>query len=1058
MTQGGNYPFISVAHHFPLTSGGAAAASTVAWYQNASTGAVATSSALAGTPGTTTTGWVGPATAPTTYVGGVGPPGQVVTSMLGNSTQKWYFTQGSNESWAGHRYMKVDLLRGLPGVDVLDRYFFFVSSAADASVRHTEVEIPYFRDSGYHTLSFRIVNSSEVYTWGIMSAGVATGASTTQWSIRNPEKRNMTELETVLETNNTVLVPANYVPTGEQGRVDLLTSQTLIDLRPSIKLISNDGSRKTIGSVFIDPTGTSDALHDMAQFFLTQVPDHTDVHFPPGGRYRFTQHEAVFMSGLKDVRIFGNRSMFFYDSSVYATPPGAGSSRRDVGMFSIGTFGGTSPLKGVQNFQLHDVIMIGYPYSTEFSGGVGTAITTVAGASMTTVPGITKIGPTSGNQVRTTYWWDSRHLTQSDAVFTTDWQYRMDFRISADNAEANSVEISIQDDLGTVYAVSTITPTGAESTFTLVANTEGRDIGHRTAGFVKKLTAGASTINIHSIRRWGYNVYSGTDVETHHGIFVYSNADTTGAQSSRISNNILISGVHVEGFRGDGLSVGQQGSGAADVIIENSTFRANARQQVAVTGGERITIRNNVFREFNHTANDIEPIGDIVTNCVIEGNNYYNGLSASYNAISAPAGVVNLSIVNNNFYTAEEQFMNITVEKGFISGNAEYGYSTATGYTNPGKTNLQINSAATDVTVIGNRFTGGIYNAGTRSMFVANRIASSQSSVMFTDAGTDSVWYWNTQVGSAAFTGTFYGQVNLSSATRPTVIGMHVIGQSSAQAELTFKGTAMIGDSWHPGGMRMRYEPLRELRGISASTAKMNQLMMTVTPTANTTTMAVVFTSKPIRSVLTGYSAQTTTEAAGAALGATLTPTWTNTATFYRIAAHNYYGPASAGTTVTATLASTTSIVKINLGGLLSSRYFTNGFRIYRGEADGTTTAYYDILPTGDAKEFAALRSDLKNFYDYGTNIFIPMDNADEWGYTTAYAVITGTSVALTSCPATDYTGAMLSTTYSVIAGTPNWNAGTVYATGKTSMGFQLSWTGTTADGTNTIPLMFASS
>lgn len=1049
MTQGGNYPFISVAHHFPLTSGGAAGASTVAWYQNASTGAVATSSALAGTPGTTTTGWVAPATAATTYLAG-----QVVTSMLGNSTQKWYFTQGSNESWAGHRYMKVDLLRGLPGLDVLDRYYFFVSSAADASVRHTEVEIPYFRDSGYHTLSFRIVNSSEVYTWGIMSAGVATGASTTQWSIRNPEKRNMTELETVLETNNTVLVPANYVPTGEQGRVDLLTSQTLIDLRPSIKLISNDGSRKTIGSVFIDPTGTSDALHDMAQFFLTQVPDHTDVHFPPGARYLFKQHESVFFSNLKDVRVFGNRSMFAYDSSVAST-------RRDVAMFHIGGFL-NSPLRGVQDFELHDVALVGYPYTTTLAGGDSSRIVAVSNSGVSTDVGVTKLSSamTTGATVRTTYWNDSRYLKHSDAAFTTDWQYRMDFRLSADNPLSSDVEISIRDDLGTIYAISTITVTAVESTYSLVADTAQQNIGYRTAGYVRKATNGASTINIHSIVRWGPNLYSATDVEVHHGIFVYANNFTTESMSTRMSRNVLINKVHTEGFRGDGIAVGQFGNGPAHVTISNSTSRANARQQISVVGGEFAILRNNRIREYVRTGMDVEALGtDKALNTVIDGNQFYMGLSAGFNAISAPSSlIVNLTVINNQQFTQTGQFLNLGANGGFVGNNHIQGYSTATGYTKSAtEKSIALEADATDITITGNHFAGPVVNSGIRNVIMANRVRTSSGGATFTDKGTNNAWYWNTQVGSTAFgSGTFYGQVNISSATNPIVVGMQTIGMS--QAAQTFKGVPMIGNTWHPGGMRLRQEPIRELRGISASTAKMNQLMMTVTPTANTTTMAVVFTSKPIRGVLTGSTVFSTTEAAGSSDGSTLTAVWTNTSVYYRIAAHNYYGPASAGTTFTVTLATTTSVARVRIGGLLNTSHFTNGFRLYRGEADGTTTAYYDILPLGDAKEFAAMRQDLKNFYDYGTNIFIPMDADDEWGYSTAYAVITGTSVALTSCPATDYTGAMLSTTYSVIPGAPNWNAGTVYATGKTSMGFQLSWTGTTADGTNTIPLMFASS
>lgn len=602
-----------------------------------------------------------------------------------------------------------------------------------------------------------------------------------------------------------------------------------------------------------------------------------------------------------------------------------------------------------------------------------------------------------------------------------DGYCRFTIRLSDTNQVANDCQITVIDsETGAILARSTVTLTGSATNYDISRFMLPTDLDRIMRVTVRKMTPTSNTITVHSTTEYQRNTYS-ADRAFNNGILV-----DTGA------HNVTVLNSEVEGVGGDAVTMT---GGAIGFFIKGGFSRCNCRQGTSFNYGRFVRMSDYDIREAGRSAMDFEPAGpdwfvDDVEISRVRVFNHRNFVFAmnpwTRNFNFRVSDVVARS--RDGFFLAggcrESEFKGCRLYRNGSELGANQQTANVSDWTVNG-VNLTIEDCETPGGWILEDDTTTDFDPGpARNTYTSNGIILRNSRV--TSPYGRVIVRGNHKLENIAFTrnneamtiatSRYVGPLALDAGAFSTFD----VGQYAIDLPNSFKGRT-AADLWFPGGFNARTDPLYNVRGISSSSTKSNNLCGVNVPVTETATTKVI--TFPIRSI------PTTTISLLGTTGGTLTPS----ATYYvRVAMRDRYGgPGVVGAQVSRTLtaAQNALTVRIEQPFDAASGYLRYGFTIYRGTVNGGPyTHRYDIMPTTGWPSLGPQNG----FVDTGTAAVFNEIVNDTWGYPASTAPVTGSFTPV------DESGYEPDATYGVNV-TPNWLT-TVQVTAKATSGFTINF------------------
>jgi hypothetical protein len=203
----------------------------------------------------------------------------------------------------------------------------------------------------------------------------------------------------------------------------------------------------------------------------------------------------------------------------------------------------------------------------------------------------------------------------------------------------------------------------------------------------------------------------------------------------------------------------------------------------------------------------------------------------------------------------------------------------------------------------------------------------------------------------------------------------------------TWKGTIVGTDPHFPTGLNMLDETILNVKGISSTTVRPNNLRVgPIAVSAGATTLTVPFPTQ-------SYSNFTTLTASAANIAGGSLPAGTY---FYAVSSRTASsGPAAVPLSTSVTVAAPNNAVTLTMGSFLGTDTYIEGVTVYRGTASGIYTVRYDVFPVSSVWTIATDGTGKGTLTDYSStnliNGFGPGSGFPDWG--------------ISATPTTNYTG-----------------------------------------------------
>jgi hypothetical protein len=577
----------------------------------------------------------------------------------------------------------------------------------------------------------------------------------------------------------------------------------------------------------------------------------------------------------------------------------------------------------------------------------------------------------------------------------------------------------------------TLTLTGSQTTYSLIWDGRVRPetkFGPR----IKKLTATANTISVHSITQDGRVEYSASN-EFCHGI-----------QISQNNEDCLVEDCYVEGVSGDGVL--GSGTRTTRCMVRGVTSRGARRQGMSFNDGSFV-VENCQISETGRSGIDIEPPSGLAeVQRLVLRDIYLRSIGNSGIACGNEHLIANMIVERVRMWGGSS-----AGTADFFGGGAEI--LTMKDCSAP-YWGMRLNSAQPYVdglevsylTVAAGPFGdfGGWYGGGGAVMNVrlTDRTKNAPLTILASKVSVSNVSHISAKdvpIPSGGATAPF----QVVDDTGYGILDPQLWRQ---QFPSTYKGV-IAGNLWFPRGLDLRDEPVLRTRALGGSTVRGNNLRAVgVTLGTGVTSKAVTFPTRTNPALGTFTLTQRTSTIGG---------TLTTTTYFYRVAARGViHGPSGALTEKSVTLSGANNAVEIALNTLRTGTTYIEGATIYRGTSAGVYNVRYDLVPNHDLHGLGAENNDNQAVRDLGTTLQLNT-NADQLGFgyddplaqttTTGHPSWTGSAWTVA-----DETGYEPDTSYDVWV-TTSFNNGGWWITNKTRAGFTVNWVTATADANQTL-------
>lgn len=934
----------------------------------------------------------------------------------------WYYNPPAAVAVAGHLFAAIDLRWELASGPSASATYFqaIVASGPNLTGTTATVNLGTKPEAVFFTVIVPLGALTTIGSFGIRCYTIGpTAGAHTQWWIDNLRLKAQSPVETALASGSQVgvIVPPS-VP-ADVGRRILNPAETVLDMRPSSAVLGGHGGVRYAREWNLDETGTIDVSADLMGIF-NALPAGTTFQLSPNGQYLCNGTVTL---TLTDGVFDGNGATIF--SNVQRTLN-----------FHAGEDDHTVVING-NGITVKNLRTVGYRKDT-FTGDQLTTVAatpTIVGTTarldsindevripqqvLDTLPAI----PIAGrNNLETPYYFRDK-----------DGNIKFEAVLSQSTALAADCIFQVVDDEfpSIVIASATITvPQNVPTLFTRVFRGDSF-VTERMRASVKKATATANVITVTSMTAYntcGYrpNYQYPAVSEFAHGIKVLS------------GSGITIEGCEIEGPDGDGIALNNQASD--NLLIRRCRVRGSGRHGLNPNSGQTVTIENCDIAESGRSGMDIEPtkVTDSMRDLTVKNTRFRN--SRNY-TVAASHFARNSNLLLENIESDGAGM-------GFMFGGSTYGSfhnithrrtwrTLADRVANGGSPNadfiLKGRNCHADgiVTELGAHIKAGtdtygvgptVYTAsGNTLRNVKVTAAPSDSGSLIVEAPLSAIANGSTTVdtSSAALSfaaGAFVGQAQMASDA--TFSGLD-LGALARRLPNTYKGPA-FSEVWVPGGHNALQDPLYNVRGISGTAVKANNLAKVTVPiVAGAVGVTINF---PPRTMPTFASV----DAPVATLGGTLAAgTY-----YYRVAPRALYGgPGVAlAETVGVTVGAPNNAVNLGIRRwAVDGDAQVAGVTVWRGTVPGTYTTRYDVAPVD---RFYAIQQDVAVFTDRGTNLIPPPATASTWGYPATVGVSAGSLV-----PA-DESGFEADASYAIMIET-SWPT-SVGVNTKTAGGFHL--------------------
>lgn len=459
-----------------------------------------------------------------------------------------------------------------------------------------------------------------------------------------------------------------------------------------------------------------------------------------------------------------------------------------------------------------------------------------------------------------------------------------------------------------------------------------------------KQTATPNVITVTSVKTYGRVKYDAS-IEGSHGFALIGNAQ-----------NITIEDCLIEGVPGDAVTV--TGISCRDTMIRRVTSRACHRQGFSVTYGEGTTFEScNIF-ETGRSGIDIEPVKEEIETQTTINNCLFRNVT---NIAIACAGnwAHRLTVTNNRMIGGTHMgtigFMNAGTTYGkFIDNVAPNFSSTIEGF------DLLVDGLDCSAFSISTGREGAWYADKDLTSTVATvrnvkvhspALDGSAFSIGQPNASVQNVV---TEKANRSFTGKLGGPFKIRSDTNAAILDP---GPWAMQFPDTYKGI-VAGDLWYPRGLDMVQDGLLNVRGISSTGVRANNMFRRVAIPAGATGATINFPAK----TYPNFSSFTLSSAAD---GGNMTAgTY-----FYRVASRPVVGGPVLPLAEKSIAISAPNSVEINVTGFSQGTVYIEGATIYRGTASGIYTVRYDVVPNLDNHFLSSDTNGMHTFADLGTTL-----------------------------------------------------------------------------------------
>lgn len=546
-------------------------------------------------------------------------------------------------------------------------------------------------------------------------------------------------------------------------------------------------------------------------------------------------------------------------------------------------------------------------------------------------------------------------------------------------------------------------------------------LDHNLSVRLTKMTATANTISVLSVKTYGRRPYD-SSIEGGHGFSFIGNTFDS-----------LIEHCRVEGVSGDAVATG--GELNTRITVRDVISRCCHRQGFSTVAGHDVTFDRCEILEPARSGIDIEPVVDNIEGRTTIQHCYFRNVG-NYGIGSHFSHQVTV----NDCRMDGTSWMQTD---GFLFGGATYAK-----FVNNVAPNFGANITGLDVLVDGLDVKSFTTFSGTEDGTYMDRPLNADRATIrnvklhtpVLDGSAFNVTLANASVTNISFekaTRTFTGKLGGPFKTRSdTNQALLDVGPWAVQYPATYHNDIVAGDLWFPRGLDMRADGLLNVRGVSSTGVRANNVVGTSVIAAGAAGATINFPPK----AYTNFGSFTLSAAAD---GGNMTAgTY-----FYRIAARPVVGGPVLPLAEKSIAIGVPNSVEINVTGWSQATIYVEGATIYRGTASGIYTVRYEVVPNLDNHFLASDTNGLHTLADLGTTVNpIAFDVNGGIGYSTAIAQTAGlwTTAAGPNAIANE-TGWEADTAY-VITPVASWPT-TIAVTAKRQGGFDLLF-GAAAPGT----------
>lgn len=914
-----------------------------------------------------------------------------------------YYTFSSPVAIGDNTHFAIDLLvdlDGPSGVYAFDDIVWVIADSTALSGNTQTVTIPNVGYGIWQTLRFPLTGLTQIKSIGYQALRVQSGAATARapmW-VDNMRFLARTKLDNALIDSTVKGVIVGDYDTSTQTPPYIPSGKSFIDFATGT--FANQNGVIYLEGNYVDSTGESDCTTRLAQV-INSAPAGSIVRAKAGGQYRLDRRLSI--SGRRDVTLdFTDATFFHYEPTTKTTD----WFIEILGCDRLKVKGGTYLGWGKR------------PYSAS-------SMTTVAGTP--TDNGTSKELNALDEEVRepaVAYWLVgphyARHLPQQLGLPQDEFgpRYYFQYTLSDTAQVANDCVIRIYEDwsdhpdYGDLLQTTTLTLTSTPTVYTIEYIPTNPHPRSRLKVQVKKATATANTITIASPSPWGKSEYNATyDV-------------ASGFRIER-STNTELTDMWIEGFAGDAVQISDPN--VEGLYLRNVTSRCCSRQGMSFNQGRDITIEDCDIYATGRSGVDFEPYTStwVTKNVILHNMRLFDIVNYGF-AMENWARNLNYVIDGVDFYNCRLGNISGGVRGGTLRNWRSWEFTGTEDYSFFGADMLIENIWA--VSKIRCYVTTSAYDDGSGPVTYTptgnllrnlHCTTDGQATKVFLNTGyilDGASFNLGTQSSFTNTTDTF-GPVEVVDDDYTNIR----LGNYYSQLSNTFKGPVASAPVWHPDGRNNFDDPTYNMRSLSGTTTKGNNLRaVNVAVTQTATSLAVTFPTRNNGSLVatTNYTLTATT-------GGALTPSATY---YYRIAPRTRFsGPSTYGSQLSVTLGSTQNAVIVKLKNLISvvNSRMIEGATVLRGATSGGPyTSRFDLVPTG----LAGMISLATDLIDTG-----PTLTGGGIGYADSRAEQSGSWTATV-----DESGYEPDATYGVQV-TPSW-ATTVYVTAKTTAGFTINF------------------